>query len=115
MGLFSDISATSFQNTEVSLTSDPSCSWSLIFHFLFLFQVKNNALSAHSPDDPFNDEERERLQVEALAKKFENKYVSYLLKSVFFKCFYLDYIKIIIVRFILEFFSQHKYCNLRNS
>uniref|UniRef100_A0A3B4AK48 Uncharacterized protein n=1 Tax=Periophthalmus magnuspinnatus TaxID=409849 RepID=A0A3B4AK48_9GOBI len=26
------------------------------------------------PSDPFNDDERERLQVEALAKKFENKY-----------------------------------------
>lgn len=30
---------------------------------------------AYNPDDPFNDEERERLQVEALARKFENKYV----------------------------------------
>ncbi|XP_075870473.1 ubinuclein-2a isoform X2 [Nelusetta ayraudi] len=29
---------------------------------------------AYNPDDPFNDEERERLQVEALARKFENKY-----------------------------------------
>lgn len=44
-----------------------------------LFQAKNNLqslTSAHNPDDPFNDEARERLQVEALAKKFENKYVS---------------------------------------
>ncbi|XP_055080461.1 ubinuclein-2a isoform X2 [Periophthalmus magnuspinnatus] len=30
--------------------------------------------SAPEPSDPFNDDERERLQVEALAKKFENKY-----------------------------------------
>uniref|UniRef100_A0A3Q3MQY2 Ubinuclein 2a n=1 Tax=Mastacembelus armatus TaxID=205130 RepID=A0A3Q3MQY2_9TELE len=40
-------------------------------------QAKSNhpgLASAHNPDDPFNDEERERLQVEALAKKFENKY-----------------------------------------
>uniref|UniRef100_A0A3Q3DMD6 Ubinuclein 2a n=1 Tax=Hippocampus comes TaxID=109280 RepID=A0A3Q3DMD6_HIPCM len=29
---------------------------------------------APDPDDPFNDDEKERLQVEALAKKFENKY-----------------------------------------
>ncbi|KAI3353039.1 hypothetical protein L3Q82_019612 [Scortum barcoo] len=40
-------------------------------------QVKNNTpslTSAHNPDDPFCDDERERLQVETLAKKFENKY-----------------------------------------
>lgn len=30
------------------------------------------------PNDPFNDDERERQEVEALAKKFENKYVSIL-------------------------------------
>ncbi|KAG7485140.1 hypothetical protein JOB18_003888 [Solea senegalensis] len=30
--------------------------------------------SAHNPNDPFNDDEKERLQIEALAKKFENKY-----------------------------------------
>lgn len=30
---------------------------------------------SQDPEDPFNDEERERLQVEALAKKFEDKYV----------------------------------------
>ncbi|CAL9700451.1 unnamed protein product [Knipowitschia caucasica] len=30
--------------------------------------------SAPDPCDPFNDDERERLEVEALAKKFENKY-----------------------------------------
>ncbi|XP_075946411.1 ubinuclein-2a isoform X1 [Anarhichas minor] len=40
-------------------------------------QVKNNPpslTSAHNPNDLFNDDERERLQVEALAKKFDNKY-----------------------------------------
>ncbi|XP_032356690.1 ubinuclein-2a isoform X1 [Etheostoma spectabile] len=40
-------------------------------------QAKNNPpslTSAHNPNDHFDDEERERLQVEALAKKFENKY-----------------------------------------
>ncbi|XP_072318429.1 ubinuclein-1-like isoform X2 [Eucyclogobius newberryi] len=30
--------------------------------------------SAPDPSDPFNDDERDRLQVEAMAKKFENKY-----------------------------------------
>uniref|UniRef100_A0A8C6LK30 Ubinuclein 2a n=1 Tax=Nothobranchius furzeri TaxID=105023 RepID=A0A8C6LK30_NOTFU len=35
-----------------------------------------NATRAQNPSDPFNDEARERLQVEALAKKFENKYGS---------------------------------------
>lgn len=45
--------------------------------FQFSFQAKNNLPSlTHNPNDPFNDDERERLQVEALAKKFENKYVS---------------------------------------
>lgn len=29
-------------------------------------------------EDPFNDEQRERHEVEMLAKKFEAKYVSYL-------------------------------------
>lgn len=50
------------------------------------FQAKNNApslTSARNPDDPFNEEERERLQVEALAKKFENKYVSGLIDFFF--------------------------------
>ncbi|XP_019717296.1 ubinuclein-2a [Hippocampus comes] len=40
-------------------------------------QPKNKPPSetpAPDPDDPFNDDEKERLQVEALAKKFENKY-----------------------------------------
>lgn len=49
-----------------------------VFHHLF--QAKNNPpslTSAHNPNDPFDDDERERLQVEALAKKFENKYVSF--------------------------------------
>uniref|UniRef100_A0A8C3B3F7 Ubinuclein 2a n=1 Tax=Cyclopterus lumpus TaxID=8103 RepID=A0A8C3B3F7_CYCLU len=42
-------------------------------------QVKTNRpnlTSAHNPNNPFNDDERERLQVEALAKKFENKYAN---------------------------------------
>lgn len=34
----------------------------------------NNQPPAPDPTDPFNDDERERLEVEALAKKFENKY-----------------------------------------
>ncbi|XP_034739536.1 ubinuclein-2-like [Etheostoma cragini] len=40
-------------------------------------QAKNNPpslTSAHNPNDHFDEEEKERLQVEALAKKFENKY-----------------------------------------
>uniref|UniRef100_A0A8P4K2H6 Ubinuclein-2 n=1 Tax=Dicentrarchus labrax TaxID=13489 RepID=A0A8P4K2H6_DICLA len=40
-------------------------------------QAKNkppSQTSAHNPNDPFNDDERERVQVEAMAKKFENKY-----------------------------------------
>ncbi|XP_074486663.1 ubinuclein-2a isoform X2 [Sebastes fasciatus] len=40
-------------------------------------QAKKNPpslTSAHNPNDPFNDDERQRLQVEAMAKKFENKY-----------------------------------------
>lgn len=44
-----------------------------------LLQEKTNrpvVAPSRDPDDPFNDDERERLQVEALAKKFEDKYVS---------------------------------------
>ncbi|KAG8014462.1 Ubinuclein-2, partial [Nibea albiflora] len=47
-------------------------------------QAKNKPQSvtpAHNPDDPFNDDERERLQVEALAKKFENKYYDELVPA----------------------------------
>ena len=33
--------------------------------------------SVQNPNDPFNDDEKDRLQVEALAKKFENQYVSF--------------------------------------
>lgn len=43
----------------------------LIFNFC-IFQKK----SVHS-EDPFNDEQRERHEVEMIAKKFEAKYVSY--------------------------------------
>lgn len=62
--------------------SDGFCpqSFNCDFFFQYLFQAKNkppSLTSAHNPNDPFDDEERERLQVEALAKKFENKYVSY--------------------------------------
>lgn len=42
-----------------------------IFNFC-IFQKK----LVHS-EDPFNDEQRERHEVEMLAKKFEAKYVSY--------------------------------------
>lgn len=41
--------------------------------YFCLFQKK----SVHS-EDPFNDEQRERHEVETLAKKFEAKYVSYV-------------------------------------
>ncbi|XP_061883040.1 ubinuclein-2a [Entelurus aequoreus] len=38
-------------------------------------QKKNNPpVLTRAPNDPFNDDERERLQVEAMAKKFEDKY-----------------------------------------
>nr|XP_054607689.1 ubinuclein-2a isoform X2 [Nothobranchius furzeri] len=40
-----------------------------------------NATRAQNPSDPFNDEVRERLQVEALAKKFENKYYDELVPA----------------------------------
>jgi len=45
-----------------------------------LFQVKNKPAPeapapALDPDDPFNDDQRDTLQMEAMAKKFENKYV----------------------------------------
>ncbi|XP_029908578.1 ubinuclein-2a isoform X2 [Myripristis murdjan] len=64
---------------NVSL-SEPNDHSSAEFNYSELvqnLQAKNNApglTSASDPNDPFNDEERERLQVEALAKKFENKY-----------------------------------------
>ncbi|XP_061584730.1 ubinuclein-2-like isoform X2 [Cololabis saira] len=46
-------------------------------------QVKNNAPANNltDPNDPFNDEERERLQVEGLAKKFEAKYYDELVPA----------------------------------
>lgn len=49
--------------------------------FLFVSQAKKNPpapTSTHNPNDPFNDDEKERLEVEAMAKKFENKYVRVL-------------------------------------
>lgn len=66
------------------MNSDHSCDLILMLIifiiFTFVFQAKNppSLTPAHTPNDPFNDDERERLQVEALAKKFENKYVSFL-------------------------------------
>uniref|UniRef100_A0A674NS47 Ubinuclein 2a n=1 Tax=Takifugu rubripes TaxID=31033 RepID=A0A674NS47_TAKRU len=60
--------------------SEPSDVSSVEFNYGELIQnlqEKNNpplVTSSRSPDDPFNDDERERLQVEALAKKFEDKY-----------------------------------------
>lgn len=42
-------------------------------------QAKKNLPSSKSsldPKNPFNDDERERMEVEVLAKKFESKYVS---------------------------------------
>ncbi|XP_041839157.1 ubinuclein-2a isoform X2 [Melanotaenia boesemani] len=47
-------------------------------------QAKSNPsslVSAPNRNDPFNDEERERLQVEALARKFENKYYDELVPA----------------------------------
>ncbi|TNM86162.1 hypothetical protein fugu_008433 [Takifugu bimaculatus] len=60
--------------------SEPSDVSSVEFNYgelLQNLQEKNKpplVTSSRSPDDPFNDDERERLQVEALAKKFEDKY-----------------------------------------
>lgn len=51
---------------------------------IFVFRLKKkkkttqNPTPTLDPNDPFNDDERERQEVEALAKKFENKYVSIL-------------------------------------
>lgn len=52
----------------------------LLTVFPSYFQPKS-AVPAHKPRDPFSDEEVERLQVEALAKKFENKYVSFCFRT----------------------------------
>lgn len=57
----------------------PCSMWMNLF---CLLQEKNKAARvtpSNNPDDPFNDEERERLQVEALAKKFEDKYVGHVI------------------------------------
>lgn len=54
-----------------------------------LLQEKNKpacVTPTNNPDDPFNDDERERLQVEALAKKFEDKYVCYFIWIFFLMC-----------------------------
>lgn len=62
--------------TRCIRAADRSSSQRLFSHCQYFPQAKSNAASLHNPDDPFNQEESERLQVEALAKKFENKYVS---------------------------------------
>lgn len=70
--------------------SDISSSLFTRFNFHYLLQAKNNPPSltaAHNPNDPFNDDERERLHVEALAKKFENKYVSQFFLTFAFEVF----------------------------
>uniref|UniRef100_A0A8C7SNH7 Ubinuclein 2a n=1 Tax=Oncorhynchus mykiss TaxID=8022 RepID=A0A8C7SNH7_ONCMY len=59
--------------------SEPSDQSSAEFNYSELIQnIQTPTLfilpPALDPSDPFNDDERERLQVEALAKKFENKY-----------------------------------------
>lgn len=50
-------------------------------HFLVPQAKKNrpDSKSSLDPNDPFNDDERERLEVKALARKFESKYVSVVL------------------------------------
>ncbi|XP_055015692.1 ubinuclein-1-like [Boleophthalmus pectinirostris] len=58
--------------------SEPDDRSSAEFNYGELIQNTQNKsssqTSAPDPTDPFNDDERERLEVEALAKKFENKY-----------------------------------------
>uniref|UniRef100_A0A8C6T353 Ubinuclein 2a n=1 Tax=Neogobius melanostomus TaxID=47308 RepID=A0A8C6T353_9GOBI len=58
--------------------SEPDDLSSAEFNYGELIQHRKNKSSnqpsAPDPTDPFNDDDRERLEVEALAKKFENKY-----------------------------------------
>ncbi|XP_053714075.1 ubinuclein-2-like isoform X2 [Synchiropus splendidus] len=62
------------------LLSEPDDRFSAEFNYGELLQNSQTKTkpptptSTNNPHDPFNDDERERLQVEALAKKFENKY-----------------------------------------
>ncbi|XP_041093719.1 ubinuclein-1-like [Polyodon spathula] len=63
--------------------SEPSEQASAEFNYSELvqsIQVKKPAVALApvptNPDDPFDDDERERLQMEAMARKFESKYVS---------------------------------------
>ncbi|KAG2463523.1 UBN2 protein, partial [Polypterus senegalus] len=59
--------------------SEPSDKASTEFNYNELvnaMKVKKPSETASNPNDPFNDEMRERLEVEALAKKFEAKYAT---------------------------------------
>ncbi|KAM9792479.1 ubinuclein-2-like [Neosynchiropus ocellatus] len=62
------------------LLSEPDDRFSAEFNYGELIQNSQTKTKpptptpTNNPHDPFNDDERERLQVEALAKKFENKY-----------------------------------------
>ena len=63
---------------------DARHSHSVYIHFILFFssflQVKTTAPKGLAPpldpNDPFADDEKERREVEELARKFENKYVS---------------------------------------
>lgn len=48
----------------------------VVIMVLFLFSFILNQKKLIHTEDPFNDEHRERQEVEMLAKKFEMKYVS---------------------------------------
>ena len=70
----------------VVLPTDPS-------PFFFSLQVKPKAAVVCKgltppldPSDPFADDERERREVENLAKKFESKYVRVMFKGVVASC-----------------------------
>ncbi|KAL2087090.1 hypothetical protein ACEWY4_018149 [Coilia grayii] len=64
---------------NLSLT-EPNDQSSAEFNYSELIQSlqkkPQNSKPALDPNDPFNDDERERQEVEALAKKFENKYAN---------------------------------------
>ncbi|XP_048056302.1 ubinuclein-2a isoform X3 [Megalobrama amblycephala] len=67
--------------------SEPNEQCSAEFNYSELIQsqqAKKNPPSSKSsldPNDPFNDDEKERLEVEALAKKFESKYYDELVPA----------------------------------
>lgn len=54
----------------------------VILILLFLFPFSLNQKKPIHTEDPFNDEQQERQEVEMLAKKFEMKYVSVIYSSV---------------------------------